>query len=106
MESSDAIVFADPSRSLVNARQVDLGNELHSRRNIWIIVTAVNVQAVNAILMSALGEESLVDHSVLSSQPCDSHAGDPGLSHSNLTLTGRLHPRDRKSMPLTPGSLS
>lgn len=56
------LFLANPARSLVNARQIDLGDELHRRRSIWIIVAAVNVQAIDTILVGALWEELLVKH--------------------------------------------
>lgn len=51
------LFLANLARSLVNARQIDLGDELHGRGSIWIIVAAVNVQAVDTILVGALWEE-------------------------------------------------
>ena len=40
--------------TLIHARNIDLGHELNSRRQVWVFVTAVYVDAVNSVLVGAL----------------------------------------------------
>ncbi len=40
--------------SLINTRQVDLRDELNSRRYVWIVVAAMNIERINSILVHTL----------------------------------------------------
>lgn len=59
------------SGTRVNAGKIDSGNKLNNGRSIGVVVTAVDVHAINAIFMYALGvKKGSVKKAVLGRHRC------------------------------------
>lgn len=84
---------------LINAWQVDLGYELDGGWHVGVVVAAMDVQAVDAILVGALSPKQSVS-SVADGMECSREVV-PEWFRSNSTSTGRPRPLVRTNMPLT-----
>ena len=84
------------SVSLVDTWQIDFGNELNGGRVVWITVAAVEIYAVDSVLMHAL-------YLLISSASFYPYRGSfvhvvvPGSCHSSWSSSCRRHRQDRTS---------
>lgn len=92
---------------LINARQIDLAEEVNNWRGVWVSVAAVDLDRVYSILMCALSSLSALRkiqrkavHDSTRHRKPDVHAAGPEWYRSSSTLLCRLHLQDRRSMPL------
>lgn len=87
---------------LVHAWQVDLRHKLDGRRDVGVAGAAMDIQAVDAILMGTLVQICLAKVEIIKVGGA-SREGALGWYRSNSTSRGRLHPTSRMSMLLRIG---
>lgn len=88
---------------LVHAWQIYLGHKLDGRRDVRVVGAAVDVQAVNTVLMGTLVPTCSAKAAVVEVGG-GSREGGPRLYRSNSTSRGRLRPTGRMSMLLRTGN--
>lgn len=78
--------------------KIDLGHEGDIRRDIWVLLAAVDLEAVDSVLVHALITDLAIE---MGESFQYKHEEALGLSHSSSTSASRRHLGDHTSKPLS-----